>query len=214
MTDKIDGKECRYWFRPNPSDYRRCALRGKDDNCDEINDCFIKELLGKLAQKDEECKRLKEEIKTNGFGCFNIEMSEQLDQFKQTLAEIKPILELYANSKIGEEQLDGTYKITVKNSSILGDTYITFDPRPAKQALQKIKEYKVKSKELLEISINTADKYGIQDKYMVEYITSSCVMSREDALDLYEHANMKCCDTVRLYKVNSAEDIELVKEKS
>ena len=49
------------------------------------------------------------------------------------------ILELYANSKIGEKQLDGTYKITVKNSSILGDTYITFDPRPAKQALQKIK---------------------------------------------------------------------------
>ena len=214
MTDKIDGKECRYWFRPNPSDYRRCALRGKDDNCDEINDCFIKELLGKLAQKDEECKRLKEEIKTNGFGCFNIEMLEQLDQFKQTLAEIKPILELYANSKIGEEQLDGTYKITVKNSSVLGDTYITFDPRPAKQALQKIKEYKVKSKELLEININIADKYGIQDKYMVEYITSSCVMSREDALDLYEHANMKCCDTVRLYKVNSAEDIELVEEKS
>ena len=139
---------------------------------------------------------------------------EENNKLGQTLAEIKPILELYANSKIGEEQLDGTYKITVKNSSILGDTYITFDPRPAKQALQKIKEYKVKSKELLEININTADKYGIQDKYMVEYITSSCVMSREDALDLYEHANMKCCDTVRLYKVNSAEDIELVEEKS
>ena len=72
----------------------------------------------------------------------------------------------------------------------------------------------MKDKELLEININTADKYGIQDKYMVEYITSSCVMSREDALDLYEHANMKCCNTVRLYKVNSAEDIELVEEKS
>ena len=93
MTDKIDGKECRYWFRPNPGNYRRCALRGKDDNCDEINNCFIKELLGKLAQKDEECKRLKEEIKTNGFGCFNIEMSEQLDQFKQILIEIKEIAE-------------------------------------------------------------------------------------------------------------------------
>ena len=139
MADKIDGKDCRYWFRPTPGDYRKCALRGKDDNCDEINDCFIKELLGKLAQKDEECNRLKEEIKTNGFGCFNIEMLEQLDQFKQTLAEIKPILELYANSKVGEEQLDGTYKITVKESKVLGDTYITFDPRPAKQALQKIK---------------------------------------------------------------------------
>ena len=61
MTDKIDGKECRYWFRLTPGDYRRCALRGKNDNCDEIEDCFIKELLGKLAQKDEECKRLKEE---------------------------------------------------------------------------------------------------------------------------------------------------------
>ena len=64
MTDKqekIDGKECRYWFRPNPGDYRRCALRGKDDNCDEIEDCFIKELLGKLAQKEQECERLKAE---------------------------------------------------------------------------------------------------------------------------------------------------------
>lgn len=72
----------------------------------------------------------------------------------------------------------------------------------------------MKSKELLEINISSADKYGIQEKYMVEYITSSCLMGREDAVDLYEHANMKCCDTVRLYKVNSAEDIELVEEKS
>lgn len=68
-----------------------------------------------------------------------MELNERYDNLKQTLAEIKPILELYANSQIGEEQLDGTYKITVKNSSVLGDTYITFDPRPAKQALQKIK---------------------------------------------------------------------------
>ena len=84
MTDKqiIDGKECRYWFRPNLCDYRKCSLRGENDNCDEIKDCFVKELLGKLAQKDEECKRLKEDIKTNGCGCFNIEMLEQLDQLK------------------------------------------------------------------------------------------------------------------------------------
>ena len=62
MTDKriiIDGKECRYWFRPNPSDYRKCSLRGKNDNCDKINDCFIKELLGKLARKEQECDELK-----------------------------------------------------------------------------------------------------------------------------------------------------------
>lgn len=65
MTDKqiiIDGKECRYWFRLNPDDYRKCSLRGKDDNCDEIKDCFIKELLGKLALKEQECEKLKETL--------------------------------------------------------------------------------------------------------------------------------------------------------
>lgn len=71
----------------------------------------------------------------------------------------------------------------------------------------------MKDKELLQININTADKYGIQEKYMVEYITSTCVMSKEQALDEFNHANMKCCDTVRLYKVNSAEDVELIEEK-
>lgn len=61
MTNKqiIDGKECRYWFRLNPDDYRKCSLRGKNDNCDEITDCFIKELLGKLALKEQECEQLK-----------------------------------------------------------------------------------------------------------------------------------------------------------
>ena len=72
----------------------------------------------------------------------------------------------------------------------------------------------MKSKELLEINISSADKYGIQEKYMVEYITSSCIMNKKQALDEYNNANMKCCDTVRLYKINSAEDIELVEEKS
>ena len=60
----IDGKECRYWFRLNPDDYRKCSLRGKNDNCDEIKDCFIKELLGKLALKEQECERLKEDEKS------------------------------------------------------------------------------------------------------------------------------------------------------
>ena len=63
---------------------------------------------------------------------------QECEKLKQTLIEIKPVLELYANSKIGEEQLDGTYKIIVEDSKVLGDMYITFDPRPAKQALQKI----------------------------------------------------------------------------
>ena len=48
---------------------------------------------------------------------------------------------------------------------------------------------------------------------MVEYINSTCIMSKEQALEEYNHANMKCCDAVRLYKVNSADDIELIEEK-
>ena len=173
MTDKqiiINGKECRYWFRLNPDDYRKCSLRGKNDNCDEIKDCFVKELLSKLAlkeqelqeamdnyvqldlqrvkeynelvelykAKEQECEELKETI--DGLLKIQYQLADSCTKYEQTIAEIKPILELYANSKIGEEQLDGTYKITVKNSSVLGDTYITFDPRPAKQALQKISE--------------------------------------------------------------------------
>lgn len=66
MTDKqtiIDGKECRYWFTPNPDDYRKCSLRGKNDNCDEIKDCFVKELLGKLILKEQECEGLEGRLK-------------------------------------------------------------------------------------------------------------------------------------------------------
>ena len=75
------------------------------------------------------------------------ELLQQLDQLKseneklkQTLAEIKPTLEFYANSKMGEEQPDRTYKI------ILNGSYITvYDPKPARQALQKISECEVKN---------------------------------------------------------------------
>ena len=71
----------------------------------------------------------------------------------------------------------------------------------------------MKDKEILEFCIELADKRAIKEKYMVEYIMSSSVLSKERALDEYNHANMKCCDAVRLYKVNSAEDVELIEEK-
>ena len=71
----------------------------------------------------------------------------------------------------------------------------------------------MKDKEILEFCIELADKRAIKEKYMVEYIMSSSVLSKERALDEFNHANMKCCDTVRLYKVNSAEDVELIEEK-
>ena len=71
----------------------------------------------------------------------------------------------------------------------------------------------MKDKELLEFCIKLAEKYGTKEKYMVEYVTTSTILSKEKALEEYNHANMKCCDAVRLYKVNSAEDVELVEEK-
>ena len=92
MADKIDGKECRYWFRPTPGDYRKCALRGKDDNCDEIEDCFIKELLGKLAQKEQDYEKVKQtldiikEIAENG--CYD-EYGMPLDELSIILQKIR-----------------------------------------------------------------------------------------------------------------------------
>lgn len=100
------------------------------------------ELTEKLEAKEQECEQEKA-LKETYLACYKAkhgDITGKLFKYKQTLAEIKPILELYANSKIGEEQLDSTYKITIKESKVLGDTYITFDPRPAKQALQKISE--------------------------------------------------------------------------
>lgn len=67
------------------------------------------------------------------------------DQLKACLTEIKPILEFYANSKIGEKQEDGTYRIELSykyGSSNMYDApcYYKYNPKPAKQALQKISE--------------------------------------------------------------------------
>ena len=82
MTNKqiIDGKECKYWFRFNPDDYRKCSLRGKNDNCDEIKDCFVKELLGKLALKEQECEELKETLtEIKEFAEVLITMTDEYD---------------------------------------------------------------------------------------------------------------------------------------
>ena len=99
MTDKkimIDGKKCRYWFRPNPSDYRKCSLRGKNDNCDEINDCFIKELLGKLARKEQECEELKKA--NDGILTTIRTLAKNNIKLREVLTEIKEIAETFCNA--------------------------------------------------------------------------------------------------------------------
>ena len=68
-------------------------------------------------------------------------LKEKNEKLEQTLAEIEPVLELYANSKIGEEQPDGTYKVIVECLSVPNGAYtVHYDPKPAKQALQKIRK--------------------------------------------------------------------------
>ena len=68
-------------------------------------------------------------------------LQEQLDKLKQTLSDIKPILEVYADTKIGIEQPNGTYSMEIKDDKVIGGTYtITYNPNLAKTALDKINE--------------------------------------------------------------------------
>ena len=65
-----------------------CDLGGE---CKGWKNCYYKQ----LKCKEQECEKLKEEIKTNGFGCFNIEMSEQLDQLKADNEMLRDELRFY-----------------------------------------------------------------------------------------------------------------------
>ena len=111
MADKqiiINGKECRYWFRLNPDDYRKCSLRGKNDNCDEIKDCFVKELLGKLALKEQECEDLKAEIKhykqiAQYHGNLSVKYTNKSARYKQALTKIKDIAEKSYRTLLAEK---------------------------------------------------------------------------------------------------------------
>lgn len=64
-------------------------------------------------------------------------------------------------------------------------------------------------KEVIEHFIKDSEK----EWYIFEYTVSS-ILPKKSALEEYKHANMKCCDNVRLYKINSVDDVKLIKEKS
>lgn len=49
----------------------------------------ILRLEEEIKQLKQENDKLKEEIKTNGFGCFNIEMSEEFDKLKAENEQLK-----------------------------------------------------------------------------------------------------------------------------
>ena len=81
-------KDCEHWVYAGNNVYG-CRIAEDGLVCDDFNNddecCMYRQLeyyKEALKAKEQECEELKEEIKTNGFGCFNIEMSEQLDQLK------------------------------------------------------------------------------------------------------------------------------------
>ena len=101
MTDKqiiidgIDVAKCRCFT--SEWDFNNCGHICKRTECKYKRLWYKKQ----LARKEQECEKLKEEIKINGFGCFNIEMSEQLDQLKAENEELKAQLE---QQKKGNEE--------------------------------------------------------------------------------------------------------------
>lgn len=126
MTDKqikIDGMDCRYWFRPNPTDCRKCSLRGQDDNCDEIKDCFVKELLGKLTLKEQECERLKLDLieaRAHGDYLNNSALNETLkivsEQCNQLKAENDELKEKVKELRQGWINCDNKRNLQEANS--------------------------------------------------------------------------------------------------
>ena len=138
------GQSCSYKL-----DWALKQLKLKEQECEELkiyiesNEQQVKEvetlvmdndrLINELDQLKEENNELKK--KCNIYTCGICGNKEDCNKFYKTLAEIKPILEFYANSCMGEEQPDKTYKIMLSRGYIM-----VYDPKPARQALQKISE--------------------------------------------------------------------------
>jgi hypothetical protein len=101
--------------------YRK-QLKRKEQECEELTS---------------KCSQLEESFKETADGLLKIQyaLADHCNKYSKTLAEIKPILEFYANSKMGEEQPDRTYKIMLSGGYIMA-----YDPKPAREALRKINE--------------------------------------------------------------------------
>lgn len=152
-----------YFCKDNPNCYYKQLLR-KEQECKELKTKLIN-WLGKVSLRQSEkefCEQQlnqlkvelqaeKEKVKElNKVAEYFMEEDGKIYtrkeyKYKQTLAEIKPILELYANSKIGEEQPDGTYKLSGGIWDGLGICTTTYDPRPAREGLKKISECEVEN---------------------------------------------------------------------
>lgn len=99
----------------------------KQRKCVEVTECF---------------RRQFDQLKIENENLIETLGDEQIRrrEYEMTLAEIKPILEYYESSKIGEKQEDGSYKLEFTFSDVATPYCINYDPKPAREALRKINE--------------------------------------------------------------------------
>ena len=72
------------------------------------------------------------------------DLRQENKKLKQTLTEIKEVLQFYNNTTIGTDKGNGIFEFEVCNDNVLGGKLIyCYDTNPAKQALQKISECEV-----------------------------------------------------------------------
>jgi hypothetical protein len=103
-----------------------------------------------LKAKEQECERLKEEIKKHNddmfknppekrFYCNGCTLPYISKKQSQTLTEIKEVLQFYNNTTIGVDKGNGIFEFEVSNDNV-GKFIYCYDTNPAKRALQKISE--------------------------------------------------------------------------
>ena len=127
LPDAIDSLLKRYDNAFTRFKKERKELKAKNEELKKQVEVFVRQ----LEKANKEVITQKEK---------NAKQRQKNEKLEQTLAEIEPVLELYANSKIGEEQLDGTYKAIVERLSVLGAYTIHYDPKPAKQAMKALSD--------------------------------------------------------------------------
>lgn len=149
MTDKkiiIDVTQCPYYREGKLCVYLSYKTKC-EGNCNWTSYKEMEEQLDQLKAENDELKSLLKvriEDLCDSCGASSMKLMP-CKVYEKTLTEIKPILEYYANSTIGEEQEDGTYRIELSykygSSNMYGaPCYYKYNPKPARQALQKISE--------------------------------------------------------------------------
>lgn len=132
FKEQLQCCECKWWkqldqLKKENETYKSSIVANLDKNISKR----YRELL-------EENDQLKETIE--GLLSIQYKLADNNKRLRQTLAEIKPILEYYENSKIGEIQEDGSYKLEWTFSEVTTPYCINYDPKPAREALRKINE--------------------------------------------------------------------------